>query len=116
MTRRSPDPRLRLLPLTVAGLGLILLVGTTFLLLRPSAEPVPTEQSPQILSPESIPRVNLPDARQAYESGAAIFVDVRDESSFKSGHISGALSIPLSALPDREGELDPNAWIITYCT
>ncbi len=116
MTRRSADPRPGLLPLTVVGLGLIVLAGAASLLLRPTAEPVPTEESLQLLSIENIPRVNLPDARQAYESGAAIFVDVRDESSFKSGHIPGALSIPLNALPDREGELDPNAWLITYCT
>jgi 3-mercaptopyruvate sulfurtransferase SseA len=116
MTRRSADPRLRPLRIAVVGLGLILMAGAAFLLVRPSPEPAATEETVQSISPEDVPRVNLPDARQAYESGEAIFVDVRDESSFKSGHIPGALSIPLNSLPDREGELDPNTWIITYCT
>jgi 3-mercaptopyruvate sulfurtransferase SseA len=116
MTKRSPDPRLQPLRLTVIGLGLILLAALAFVLLRPSAEPPSTEEVLQASSPESILRVNLPEAKQAYESGSAVFVDVRDESSFKNEHIPGALSIPLNDLPAREGELDPNAWIITYCT
>jgi hypothetical protein len=116
MIKRSPTPALTPLRLVAIGLGLILIAGAAFLLLRPSAETAPTEQSVEPLTLESIPRVNLPDARLAYESGSAVFVDVRDESSFESAHIPGALSIPLNALPDREDELDPNTWIITYCT
>lgn len=116
MTKRSPDPRLQPLRLTAIGLGFIILAALAFVLLRPSAEPPSTEEVLQPSSPESILRVNLPDAKQAYESGSAVFVDVRDESSFKNEHIPGALSIPLNDLPAREGELDPNAWIITYCT
>jgi 3-mercaptopyruvate sulfurtransferase SseA len=98
------------------GLGVILVAGAAFLFLRPTGQPLPTEEAVQTLSPETVPRVNLTEARQAYESGSAVFVDVRDEASFKSGHIPGALSIPLSALPQREDELDRNSWIITYCT
>jgi hypothetical protein len=116
MTKRSPDPRLQPLRLAVAGLGLILLASLAFVLLRPSAEPPSTEEVLQPNSPETILRVNLPDAKQAYDSGSAVFLDVRDESSFKSEHIPGALSIPLNDLPARESELDPNAWIIPYCT
>ena len=121
MTDRSGGPRLTPLRLTAVGLGFILLAGAAFLLLRPSTEPLPTEPSPteepvQPVSQEDIPRVNLQDAKLAYESGSAVFVDVRDESDFKSGHIPGARSIPLNDLTDREDELDRNAWIITYCT
>jgi 3-mercaptopyruvate sulfurtransferase SseA len=116
MTKRSSDPRLQPLRLTVVGLVLIILAALAFLLLRPSAEPPSTQEVLQPNSPEAILRVNLPDAKLAYESRSAVFVDVRDESSFKNEHIPGALSIPLNDLPAREGELDPNAWIITYCT
>jgi len=116
MTDKSGDPRLKPLRMTAVGLGLILLAGAAFILLRPSAEPLPTEESLQSVSQEDVPRVNLQDAKLAYESGSAVFVDVRDESSFESGHIPGSYSIPLDTLPDREDELDRNAWIITYCT
>jgi 3-mercaptopyruvate sulfurtransferase SseA len=116
MAGRSTDPRLKALRLTVVGLGLILIAGAALLLLRPANEPLGVEETVQTISPQTVPRVNLPDAKRAYESGSAIFVDVRDESSYESSHIPDALSIPLSALPDRADELDRNAWIITYCT
>lgn len=104
------------LRLTVIGIGLILLAGVAFFLMRPSAEPVVTAESYQPISMEDIPRVNLQDAKLAYESGSAVFLDVREQSSFDSGHIPGALSIPLDDLPDGADELDRSAWIITYCT
>jgi rhodanese-related sulfurtransferase len=31
-------------------------------------------------------------------------------------HIPGSLSIPLAEIETRLSELDPNQWIITYCT
>ena len=44
-------------------------------------------------------------------------VDGRDGAAeFEQAHIPGALNIPLNDLPDRIQELDPSAWIITYCT
>lgn len=65
---------------------------------------------------DSIPRVSLADARAAFESGSAVFLDVRDADSYAQGHIQGAISLPLDELPERLDELDPSAWIITYCT
>jgi 3-mercaptopyruvate sulfurtransferase SseA len=102
--------------MAVLGLGLILLAGAVFLALRPTAEPAATAGPAQQIPVEEIPRVNLLDAKVAYESGAAVFVDVRDEESYASSHIPGAILIPLGDMPDRAGELDRNAWIITYCT
>lgn len=63
-----------------------------------------------------IVRVSLEDARRALDSETAVFVDVRDPSSYAAGHIPGALSMPLDALEQHLDELDPQAWIITYCT
>jgi rhodanese-related sulfurtransferase len=63
---------------------------------------------------DSVPRVSLADAKAAYETGGAVFVDVRDAESYAQSHIPGALSIPLSELPNRIGELNPSDWIITY--
>ena len=63
-----------------------------------------------------IPRISVQDAKAAYDIGNAVFVDVRDPESYAQSHIKGALSIPLQDLPDRIKELDPNAWIIPYCT
>jgi hypothetical protein len=63
-----------------------------------------------------IPRASLEDAKKAYDAGTAIFIDVRDASSYAADHITGALSIPAAELKDRMKDLDPNAWIIPYCT
>ncbi|MGC8857236.1 MAG: rhodanese-like domain-containing protein, partial [Anaerolineae bacterium] len=67
--------------------------------------------------PESeIPRLQLEEAKAAFEAGTAVFVDVRSATSYAAAHIPGALSIPLADLEARLSELDPNQWIITYCT
>jgi rhodanese-related sulfurtransferase len=44
-----------------------------------------------------------------------IFLDVRPEHEYKSGHISKALSIPIYQLADRLKELPKNKDIIAYC-
>jgi hypothetical protein len=73
--------------------------------------PVPTEDTyPNII------RVTLGNAKAAYDLKQATFVDVRDIGSYNNAHIAGAISIPLADLESRLKELDPNAWIITYCT
>jgi hypothetical protein len=75
-----------------------------------SQTPAPIE------SASDVPRVSLADAKTAYDRGSAVFVDVRREDSFLESHIPGALSIPLVQIPQRISELDPESWIITYCT
>ena len=63
-----------------------------------------------------IPRVSLEDAKAAFDSGTAVFVDVRGESSFAQSHIPGAISMTEADLPDHMDDLDRSSWIITYCT
>lgn len=69
----------------------------------------------QIPFPE-VPRISLTDAKAAYDSGAAVFLDVRDTDSYTAKHIPGAVHIELATLPSRLTELDPERPIITYCT
>lgn len=61
-----------------------------------------------------IPRVSVEEAKAAYDSGQAVFVDVRSAEVYSEDHIPGALSIPLAELPDRLDELNPGDWIILY--
>jgi len=42
-------------------------------------------------------------------------VDVRSPEEWSKGHLPGAKHIPLAALPDRIGELDPSAPIVLHC-
>ena len=60
--------------------------------------------------------LSLEEAKVAYDSDTALFLDVRSSGSYASSHIPGATSLPLAELESRMGELDPNQWIITYCT
>lgn len=48
---------------------------------------------------------------------AAVFLDIRDEAEYKSGHIPEAIHIPLKQLPDRVAELNrfKTGPVIAYC-
>jgi 3-mercaptopyruvate sulfurtransferase SseA len=108
-------------PLLIAGAGLALLLFGAFLLLRPRPQTIAVTKTPepQHSVEETFPeisRASLADSKAALDSGKAVFVDVRDASAYAEAHIPGALSIPLAELETRLNELDPNQWIITYCT
>jgi 3-mercaptopyruvate sulfurtransferase SseA len=76
-----------------------------------------TEPSSTAVEDENVvERVTLEDSKSAFDSGEAVFLDVRSESSFASSHIPDALSIPLDELEARIDEIDPTLWVITYCT
>jgi hydroxyacylglutathione hydrolase len=42
-------------------------------------------------------------------------VDVRSPEEWSKGHLPGAVHIPLAALPEKLGELDPSAPIVLHC-
>jgi len=45
----------------------------------------------------------------------AVIVDVRSAAEYKSGHITGAINIPLQTLPQRLTQLNKNKTVITCC-
>ncbi len=109
--------RNRLIPFLMMVVGAILILGVggwyLGLFIRqpaaPSVEALQEEDNyPQIA------RVSLADAKAAYDSGSAVFVDVRDTAAYNQNHIPGALSIPSAELAERTSELNPGDWIITY--
>jgi 3-mercaptopyruvate sulfurtransferase SseA len=69
-------------------------------------------------SEAGVPRVTIKDAKAAFDSGDAIFVDVRSAEAYAGSHITGAISIPLGEFESNIANvtLDKNKWIITYCT
>ena len=86
----------------------------------PARAALPTLAPPQIGEPQisetEVPRVSLEEAKAAFDAKTAVFLDVRSAGSYAAGHVPGALSIPLNEMEARLGELDPQQWIITYCT
>jgi hypothetical protein len=101
-----------LLSTVLMGIGGALLIAISLVLLPKPAPPIPTE----IPGTPFASRVTLEAAKKAYDAGTAIFIDVRSAESFQAGHIKGALSIPEAEIPAHLGELQTNAWIITYCS
>ena len=108
-----------LLPIVIITFGVVLVLAAIFVQnLQPSSPAAMNDQpaAPQIQSNAEVPRVSLAEAKEAYDQGMAVFVDVRDTTSYAAGHIPGSLSIPLNDINTRISELNPQQWIITYCT
>ncbi len=69
-----------------------------------------------VQSDQDVPRVKMQEAKNAFDSGEAVFVDVRSLPSFEAAHIPGALSIEIPEIEAETAELDPEGLYITYCT
>ncbi|OGO31097.1 MAG: hypothetical protein A2Z16_15560 [Chloroflexi bacterium RBG_16_54_18] len=112
--RRAPSS---ILPLVLVALGVLLILGAGGWYYYLNLSPPEIVQPSSSVEEENYPdvaRVSLADAKAAYDTGSAVFVDVRSAESYAQSHIPGALSIPLAELPDRISELKPSDWIITY--
>jgi rhodanese-related sulfurtransferase len=58
------------------------------------------------------------DARTAADriaAGSVIVVDVRQQAEWKTGHIEGALHIPLTQLSNQQHQLPSDKTIVTVC-
>ena len=62
----------------------------------------------------ALPGIGAPDARARQQAGALI-VDVREPHEWQSGHIPGAVHIPLASLRTRLRDLDPQREVIVVC-
>ena len=108
------ENRKSLLPwILIWGGTLLLFAGFAWILMNKQAAPVVT---PTPASVEQVERVSLDDSKAAFDSGKAVFLDVRSSSSYEESHIPGAVLIPSNEISNRLGELDPSSWIIPYCT
>jgi hypothetical protein len=112
-----------LLPVIMIVLGAVLVVAVLIWQVVQSsaggsAAVFPTQAAaiPADIPEPGIERISVADARAALNASAAVFLDVRDPVTFQTGHIPGAINIPINELEARVGELDPAQWIITYCT
>ncbi len=77
---------------------------------KPETKAPPSQAAPE----DGVPRIAQAEARDAFDKGKAIFVDVRGEDSYRAGHIKGALWMP--DIAQRVKELPRDKMIITYCS
>ena len=96
--------------------GGIALIAAAFLLINQNNTPTAPEAIAEEIPYPEIARVSIEEAKSALDSGSAVFLDVRSAEAFAAQHISGAVNIPTAEIETRLAELDPNDWIIPYCT
>ncbi len=64
----------------------------------------------------SIPRTDSHELLRSFRSESPFVVlDVRERYEYATGHIPGALSLPLGELPGRVGEIPPEAPLVVHC-
>lgn len=74
-------------------------------------------QAPEQSQEDAMPRINVQDAKVAFEKGEAVIVDVRGPDAYKSNHIKGALDHSLSKLEQGDfNGLPKDKRIIAYCS
>ena len=100
-------------PNSKATAGILLAVGSILIIALIVFLAV---SQPTVPDATKIRRVSASEANKAVSSGQAILLDVRSEASYQNLHAAGAINIPLEELESRFQELDPETWIITYCT
>lgn len=103
-----------LIPMILIGAG-VLLILAVLVWQGVSNSPANTTNQSNIPYPD-VRRVSLADSKAALDQQTAVFLDVRDPATYDLAHIPGAINIPANEIDARLNELDPNAWIITYCT
>ena len=105
----------------IAGIVLLgVALALVWALLSPAARPAATvvTRTPTAsdLPFSEVKRMEPAAAKAQLDAASALFVDVRGESDYASGHIPGAVLIPLEETETRYTELPRDRTIITYCT
>jgi len=60
--------------------------------------------------------IDVAEARDLIgEKGELVILDVRTVSEYESGHLEGAINIPVEVLSGRLSELNPNDELLVYC-
>ncbi|HTH51926.1 MAG TPA: rhodanese-like domain-containing protein [Pyrinomonadaceae bacterium] len=62
-----------------------------------------------------VPRIELVEAKAAYDDKSAVFIDSRPAEAYKDGHVAGAINIPLGSTDDFSS-LPKGKKIIVYCS
>lgn len=66
-------------------------------------------------SKDGLKPVRRDELLEQVRAGETMVIDVRPEGEYRSGHIQGAINIPLKSLPERLAELPRDQEIVAYC-
>ncbi len=67
------------------------------------------------LGPDDTQQVDRAELLRRARAGDITVLDVRPAEEYAAGHIPGAVSVPLTDLPDRLGEFPAGTEIVAYC-
>jgi CRP-like cAMP-binding protein len=73
------------------------------------------EDFDEIIRPEMVPTLTLQQAKRMVRERGARWVDCRFMPEYETGHLEGALLLPLDELRARVGELNPGKLYVVYC-
>lgn len=62
--------------------------------------------------PTAITAADVPDPSA---DGSTVLLDVREDDEWAQGHAPGAMHIPMTAIPGRFEEIDPDADLFVVC-
>lgn len=69
----------------------------------------------EFLGEDGVEAVGRTDLLDRVRTGRYVLLDVRPRAEFESGHIDGAVSVPLEELSDRLADLPADLEIVAYC-
>jgi 3-mercaptopyruvate sulfurtransferase SseA len=118
MKNKSKQSQKSPLYIILLGAGLLVLAGLLYWGLSSSRTTVTNTpvQATEPLTDADVERISVSDAKAAFDSETALFVDTRDLDSFNQGHIPGAVLITSTQVESKLSELDASVPVITYCT
>lgn len=86
--------------------------STPLTMTTPPAAPAAAPQGDK----SEVPRIAAEDLRVKTRDNAVVVIDVRDAASYASGHIPGALNIPMASVESNLDRIPKDREIVTYCT
>ncbi|MGD8462475.1 MAG: rhodanese-like domain-containing protein [Anaerolineae bacterium] len=121
--KRSSASTSWIIPVVVGVVVVAIIVGAILLMEGQPGEAGASGQvstaGAQPSSPVPYPdvqRISLEETKDKMESGQAVLVDVRSQSSYDNAHAAGAISIPEAEMDARLSELPSDKLVILYCT
>lgn len=66
--------------------------------------------------PVEAPRISIEDAKKAFDSKTAVFIDTHSADYFAEQHIPGAININAGDLAAKEDKIPKGKKIIAYCS
>lgn len=82
----------------------------------PSATSTYTPNPPTADESASVARVAVADLRAKIDAKQVTVIDVRDKTSFITGHIPGSYHVPMASVESQVSFIPKDKPIVTYCT